>query len=105
HYHAAPPPLPLPSFPTRRSSDLGLRRRRTCPLPMAARSHSVSGRDTTHNMSGTSQPCSPSAQTPRTTTPSRYGSFNRDQDMNRQDRRSTRLNSSHVWISYAVFCL
>src|SRR5438105_10135525 len=24
---------------------------------------------------------------------------------NRQDRKSTRLNSSHEWISYAVFCL
>src|SRR5207247_5149857 len=23
----------------------------------------------------------------------------------RQDRKSTRLNSSHEWISYAVFCL
>src|SRR5947208_876642 len=50
---------------------------------MAARSHSVSDRDTTQNMSGTSQPCRPSAQTPRTITPSRYGSFNRDPDMNR----------------------
>src|SRR5699024_11551382 len=27
------------------------------------------------------------------------------QEMGRQDRKSTRLNSSHVSISYAVFCL
>src|SRR5690606_41373513 len=26
-------------------------------------------------------------------------------DLNRRDRKSTRLNSSHVKISYAVFCL
>src|SRR5690554_7050932 len=26
-------------------------------------------------------------------------------DLTRQDRKSTRLNSSHVRISYAVFCL
>src|SRR5438105_15498846 len=26
-------------------------------------------------------------------------------DRSRQDRKSTRLNSSHEWISYAVFCL
>src|SRR5438105_15439119 len=26
-------------------------------------------------------------------------------DVRRQDRKSTRLNSSHEWISYAVFCL
>src|SRR5207247_9708494 len=27
------------------------------------------------------------------------------QDMDVLDRKSTRLNSSHEWISYAVFCL
>src|SRR5438105_5768343 len=26
-------------------------------------------------------------------------------DVNAEDRKSTRLNSSHEWISYAVFCL
>src|SRR6266536_5185816 len=26
-------------------------------------------------------------------------------DLQREDRKSTRLNSSHEWISYAVFCL
>src|SRR5438105_11232381 len=26
-------------------------------------------------------------------------------DLGRADRKSTRLNSSHEWISYAVFCL
>src|SRR6266536_5754551 len=29
----------------------------------------------------------------------------RDCRVVRQDRKSTRLNSSHEWISYAVFCL
>src|SRR5438067_6003259 len=29
----------------------------------------------------------------------------RRDDLNRRDRKSTRLNSSHVSISYAVFCL
>src|SRR5207249_11731693 len=28
-----------------------------------------------------------------------------DEDLPRRDRKSTRLNSSHVSISYAVFCL
>src|SRR5207247_6003815 len=28
-----------------------------------------------------------------------------DQSPQRGDRKSTRLNSSHEWISYAVFCL
>src|SRR5947208_4988556 len=52
---------------------------------MAARSHSVSGRDTTQNMSGTSQPCRQSAQTPRTITPSRYESFNLHAVMSRHE--------------------
>src|SRR5690606_42165932 len=34
--------------------------------------------------------------------PFQYGYFN---SMKEQDRKSTRLNSSHVKISYAVFCL
>src|SRR5438105_9332169 len=29
----------------------------------------------------------------------------RDVDQDVEDRKSTRLNSSHEWISYAVFCL
>src|SRR5690554_7163690 len=32
-------------------------------------------------------------------------SFNFPKMMNAEDRKSTRLNSSHVRISYAVFCL
>src|SRR5438105_9842124 len=27
------------------------------------------------------------------------------ESLSRRDRKSTRLNSSHEWISYAVFCL
>src|SRR5687768_18067697 len=35
-----------------------------------------------------------------------YGSFHTgDDDAVRKDRKSTRLNSSHGYISYAVFCL
>src|SRR5437773_4652862 len=33
-----------------------------------------------------------------------YWSLN-DRDIDRIDRKSTRLNSSHITISYAVFCL
>src|SRR5690554_7279072 len=35
----------------------------------------------------------------------RYGVRGYDQDFFAEDRKSTRLNSSHVRISYAVFCL
>src|SRR5207247_7218387 len=35
----------------------------------------------------------------------RLGACERQQRSFRRDRKSTRLNSSHEWISYAVFCL
>src|SRR5690606_40991240 len=37
--------------------------------------------------------------------PARRGVGERDRRAVRRDRKSTRLNSSHVKISYAVFCL
>src|SRR5690349_23790051 len=37
--------------------------------------------------------------------PRRRGRRGRPRDPHQQDRKSTRLNSSHVEISYAVFCL
>src|SRR5690554_7268267 len=76
----------LHSFPTRRSSDLGL----------------TTARHTTYAPA-------PSAQSPRY--PWRDGCASspsencRRQSYETQDRKSTRLNSSHVRISYAVFCL
>src|SRR5690606_40220027 len=56
----------LPSFPTRRSSDL---------------------------------------RRPRTPAPPEFGPRRHQVGPNSGDRKSTRLNSSHVKISYAVFCL
>src|SRR5207247_7503912 len=41
------------------------------------------------------------ATTPRSGTTDRPGALR----CGRPDRKSTRLNSSHEWISYAVFCL
>src|SRR5207247_9891189 len=41
----------------------------------------------------------------RTTSRNRRRSRSREVVRVRQDRKSTRLNSSHEWISYAVFCL
>src|SRR6266849_4040600 len=35
----------------------------------------------------------------------RWGSTFGDHALRAEDRKSTRLNSSHEWISYAVFCL
>src|SRR5687768_17748374 len=45
--------------------------------------------------------CSDSAPVPRPEAPPTYGEYCNDDE----DRKSTRLNSSHGYISYAVFCL
>src|SRR5690349_23800862 len=67
----------LHSFPTRRSSDLARTVRRRQP---------------------------PRAALGRNAPSDRRARAGRD-ETDRRDRKSTRLNSSHVEISYAVFCL
>src|SRR5256885_4272488 len=42
---------------------------------------------------------------PRLACMTRMNSFSEDATITCQDRKSTRLNSSHLVISYAVFCL
>src|SRR5699024_12593441 len=90
----APPPHPaLHSFPTRRSSDLsvvGTYR----PATTAGRSLILQGH------------CDvvPAGPLEMWETPP-FSPVIRDGRMYGRDRKSTRLNSSHVSISYAVFCL
>src|SRR5690606_42104529 len=89
HPHLHPTLL---SFPTRRSSDLPV------PSPPGVRSTGtrppVPGRR--RASAGSRPPALPAALQP----------FEQDgQDRQGEDRKSTRLNSSHVKISYAVFCL
>src|SRR5690625_7173988 len=83
-FSSSAPPSHLLSFPTRRSSDLGdvwLQ-----PLQVAAQ-----------RLVGDVRPVPPEVF------PS--GSEPAPQVARLRDRKSTRLNSSHVAISYAVFCL
>src|SRR5207247_9276194 len=79
------PPRPLPSFPTRRSSDLRRRIRRSAQSVQHRRAHRL----------GVAVGLSRTEAHLRGLFLSRGGA----------DRKSTRLNSSHEWISYAVFCL
>src|SRR5207247_10176152 len=75
----------LPSFPTRRSSDL--------PLPPTAAPRARFGRTGCgHNGRVGRRAPDPIARRRRS-------------ERTARDRKSTRLNSSHEWISYAVFCL
>src|SRR2546426_3842986 len=47
--------------------------------------------------------CHPEGQAPRTASHARGKRHNHQEE--KRDRKSTRLNSSHLVISYAVFCL
>src|SRR5690606_41439158 len=80
----------LHSFPTRRSSDLCTLRTRVHPAPWCLAA--MWGARTTSSCARQSPSAMPmcSCANPPTAT---------------ADRKSTRLNSSHVKISYAVFCL
>src|SRR5690625_6321665 len=96
-FHFALVYLYLHSFPTRRSSDLPILQRSLVLILLRARR----GPSSSFSSSFLPPPwaesplarwlraCSPQALVPVTT----------------QDRKSTRLNSSHVSISYSVFCL
>src|SRR5439155_25143722 len=78
-FSSSPPPRLLHSFPTRRSSDLG----GLCPVVEGAGGFvQKQNCGASHERAGDQEPLTLTA-----------------------DRKSTRLNSSHVAISYAVFCL
>src|SRR5206468_10122176 len=92
-FYCPGPPRDLHSFPTRRSSDLRHRLRRPRPRPSTV-GRRRPPRQCRHLL--LSHPRRPRRLRRRSnpTTTIRYG-----------DRKSTRLNSSHDQISYAVFCL
>src|SRR5439155_24528331 len=85
----------LRSFPTRRSSDLTTLRRVDLPEPFEPMIPTMRPRGSTRLTSRSAHISSPENRPrgrPRT-------------KRSLTDRKSTRLNSSHVAISYAVFCL
>src|SRR5207249_7781354 len=84
----------LHSFPTRRSSDLGPRPNARMMSTAAAISSASANGDASPMMSMLSWKCSRSRPRCCRSYRNSWG-----------DRKSTRLNSSHVSISYAVFCL
>src|SRR5207249_12048399 len=97
-YHSAPPPH-LHSFPTRRSSDLPFLPSRTNRHPSLASAVRSRGRND-HGDGGVSI----SVGSTKSAIVSSHASYFGNAAASR-DRKSTRLNSSHVSISYAVFCL
>src|SRR5436190_18402312 len=91
-----PPPRSTP-FPTRRSSDLP-------PEQNHRRQKSYCNRrDSFANEGRRCRMLRPRAFRVRLDVPS--GNLSIGREMLAEDRKSTRLNSSHTVISYAVFCL
>src|SRR5207249_10166685 len=101
-FYSPPPPPDLPSFPTRRSSDLAstFPNRKSdsavaclCPISLESAVASSSSKRAL-----TALPSWRNTSTKRL-------SAQFIPSLCPIDRKSTRLNSSHVSISYAVFCL
>src|SRR5205807_9023804 len=103
--HSHPPPPHLPSFPTRRSSDLETFCSNTIPLLMlpeqivekmhgSAALRLIPGEDLAARLDDIMH------------RPEFYWDavLKTRAHLAAQDRKSTRLNSSHLVISYAVFC-
>src|SRR5207244_6806676 len=95
-FYYSPAHTALHSFPTRRSSDL---RTPAGSLREARRSSTRPTIDFCHSI--------PRAWRRKAATPAREERSGRANPvwLARRDRKSTRLNSSHQIISYAVFCL
>src|SRR5206468_12127470 len=87
---------PLHSFPTRRSSDL---------RPAELRRASSGQRSVTATSALSTRAPSAARSRPPRSSPPRTGYSRSPTRASARDRKSTRLNSSHDQISYAVFCL
>src|SRR5207247_8803486 len=83
----------LPSFPTRRSSDLPDRDLALVRKHRGGSVHGAGGTPLAHRRHGAHSCRHPDCR------------VHVRGDRRCRDRKSTRLNSSHEWISYAVFCL
>src|SRR5690606_40053312 len=96
-YGRVAPPLPHP-FPTRRSSDLARRRLRRTGGDSG---RGVRRRPVRRRRTGGARP----AVRPRPRHGAALAAGRGGGQRAAQDRKSTRLNSSHVESSYAVFCV
>src|SRR5207302_8541372 len=95
----------LPPFPTRRSSDLiGALGREIAPHPLAqlVRRARIGGRAQVDL--GAAALAGRAGESVRQGGSPRQALEGDAAEIGRADRKSTRLNSSHVKISYAVFC-
>src|SRR5207249_12177512 len=97
--HCPPLPRALPSFPTRRSSDLTSTSR---PSHSSLRSAEIDSCSAIRRSSRAPFSASLTVSGHRNDFVSGRAEY---LNRNALDRKSTRLNSSHVSISYAVFCL
>src|SRR5207302_9126526 len=93
------------SFPTRRSSDLAAAARCRNAEQIAFVEKELRNRRTKAAFRRRARIYGVGAETACFATGQSFGGESLPCTTGRQDRKSTRLNSSHVKISYAVFCL
>src|SRR5690606_39296427 len=101
-FHVDSYPLVLPSFPTRRSSDLYFA---TGKLDIDTAAAVVGGIARGCEEAGCALIGGETAEMPDMYGVGEYDLAGFTVGAVEKDRKSTRLNSSHVKISYAVFCL
>src|SRR5205814_10653868 len=105
HYICAASHIPLCSFPTRRSSDLQQRCLR-CNVHELSKDGGNSRFPSEDELGGSAQKIGLLVEQIKVTCGLCHKSFRLGAcPLRAQDRKSTRLNSSHLGISYAVFCL
>src|SRR5690606_41527766 len=98
-------PCARPPFRTRRSSDLGAApARRLQAMPMRYAYTAIADADVPRASFPFAQHLLDTYASESNKVVSVWREFS-DADLEYRDRKSTRLNSSHVKISYAVFCL
>src|SRR5205807_9025676 len=103
-FHSSPPLPDLHSFPTRRSSDLPPVMLTICWFGCGPSVNRENGSDTA--IPGCKRKFEPSnKKNTIMKSTSSNGNTSNQPKLYSLDRKSTRLNSSHLVISYAVFCL
>src|SRR5207247_9701593 len=101
HVHLLPPHQPRPPFPTRRSSDLG---HSSLPVPDNAIYHLADGLGRLEHFQFPFELNNVTRAYYEKLSTVTSGQRGQLFIIGARDRKSTRLNSSHEWISYAVFC-
>src|SRR5690606_42052185 len=103
--HSCGAPRPLHSFPPRRSSDLAPAEQAAAPQTTTQSEPAASAPDTLNSEAAQAEVKHYADMAHAIFSDAHGTALKLQEAIDALDRKSTRLNSSHVKISYAVFCL